>query len=157
MNNAWWSAMLVLAKWVSNALILEIYITGKSLLKAFRLSTHCVNSAYLILIGANSFVFFLWQIGGIYSENIRILETDSSTEYALSPESLTKAISQDISLGLIPFFLCATVRKLRKNIHWELLMLFIYCFPHVLHLFFNLIQSSSFFHGLSTLLWLFIF
>ncbi|XP_073141219.1 tyrosine decarboxylase 2 [Henckelia pumila] len=49
------------------------------------------------------------KIGGIYPENIRILETDSSTEYALSPESLTKAISQDIALGLIPFFLCATV------------------------------------------------
>ncbi|XP_073133483.1 phenylacetaldehyde synthase-like [Henckelia pumila] len=49
------------------------------------------------------------KIGGIYPENIRILETDSSTEYAISPESLTKEISQDIALGLIPFFLCATV------------------------------------------------
>ncbi|XP_075508302.1 tyrosine decarboxylase 2 isoform X3 [Primulina tabacum] len=49
------------------------------------------------------------KIGGIFPQNIRILETDSSTEYALSPESLTKTISQDIALGLIPFFLCATI------------------------------------------------
>ncbi|KZV21509.1 tyrosine decarboxylase 1-like [Dorcoceras hygrometricum] len=49
------------------------------------------------------------KIGGIYPENIRILKTDSSTDYALSPESLSKAISQDITSGLIPFFLCATI------------------------------------------------
>ncbi|XP_073292328.1 tyrosine decarboxylase 2 isoform X3 [Primulina huaijiensis] len=49
------------------------------------------------------------KIGGILPRNIRILETDSSTEYALSPELLTKTISQDIALGLIPLFLCATI------------------------------------------------
>ncbi|XP_051142340.1 phenylacetaldehyde synthase-like [Andrographis paniculata] len=49
------------------------------------------------------------QIAGIYPENWRVLKTDISTNYALSPESLKEAISQDAASGLIPFFLCATV------------------------------------------------
>ncbi|KAF8007535.1 hypothetical protein BT93_K1524 [Corymbia citriodora subsp. variegata] len=49
------------------------------------------------------------QIGGIYPENCRILKTDASTNYALSPDLLNEVISQDISTGLVPFFLCATV------------------------------------------------
>ncbi|XP_010262477.1 PREDICTED: tyrosine decarboxylase 1 isoform X1 [Nelumbo nucifera] len=49
------------------------------------------------------------QIGGIHAENCRLLKTDSSTNYALSPEVLTEAISQDTASGLVPFFLCATV------------------------------------------------
>ncbi|KAL6540768.1 Tyrosine decarboxylase 1 [Orobanche minor] len=49
------------------------------------------------------------KIGGIHLENCRVLKTDSSTDYALSPETLSEAISQDIASGLIPFFLCATV------------------------------------------------
>ncbi|KAL7113207.1 hypothetical protein ACP275_04G048000 [Erythranthe tilingii] len=49
------------------------------------------------------------KIGGIHPENCRVLKTESSTEYALSAESLSEAISQDIASGLIPFFLCATV------------------------------------------------
>ncbi|KAH6766673.1 Pyridoxal phosphate transferases superfamily protein [Perilla frutescens var. hirtella] len=49
------------------------------------------------------------KIAGIHPENFHVLKTDSSTDYALSPESLSGAISQDISSGLIPFFLGATV------------------------------------------------
>ncbi|XP_059660189.1 tyrosine decarboxylase 2 [Cornus florida] len=49
------------------------------------------------------------QIGGIHPENCRVLKADSSTEYALSPESLDEAVSHDIAIGLIPFFLCTTV------------------------------------------------
>ncbi|KAJ6333946.1 hypothetical protein OIU78_010947 [Salix suchowensis] len=49
------------------------------------------------------------KIGGIHPENCKLLKTDSSTNYALSPGLLSKAISDDISTGLIPFFLCATV------------------------------------------------
>ncbi|KAI7991487.1 Tyrosine decarboxylase 1 [Camellia lanceoleosa] len=49
------------------------------------------------------------QIGGIHPENCRFLKTDASSEYALSPESLNEAISHDIAIGLIPFFLSATV------------------------------------------------
>ncbi|KAJ6389924.1 hypothetical protein OIU77_024198, partial [Salix suchowensis] len=48
------------------------------------------------------------KIGGIHPENCKLLKTDSSTNYALSPGLLSKAISDDISTGLIPFFLCAT-------------------------------------------------
>lgn len=50
-----------------------------------------------------------WQIGGIYPENCRLLRTDSSTNYALSPDVLSEAILSDIANGLTPFFLCATV------------------------------------------------
>ncbi|PQQ17545.1 tyrosine decarboxylase 1 isoform X1 [Prunus yedoensis var. nudiflora] len=49
------------------------------------------------------------QIGGIHPENCRLLRTDCSTDYALSPNVLNEAISNDVTSGLIPFFLCATV------------------------------------------------
>ncbi|KAK9281335.1 hypothetical protein L1049_004234 [Liquidambar formosana] len=49
------------------------------------------------------------QIGGIHPENCRLLKTDSSTNYGLSPDLLSEVISHDISIGLIPYFLCATV------------------------------------------------
>lgn len=49
------------------------------------------------------------QIAGIHSENCRLLKTETCNEYALSPESLTDAISHDVATGLIPLFLCATV------------------------------------------------
>ncbi|KAL6978751.1 Carboxy-lyase [Sarracenia purpurea var. burkii] len=49
------------------------------------------------------------SIGGIHPENCRLLKTDVSTEYALSPKSLNEAISHDIAVGLVPFFLCASV------------------------------------------------
>lgn len=49
------------------------------------------------------------QIGGIHPENCRLLKTDSSTNYALSPELLKETIAHDLTTGLIPFFLCATV------------------------------------------------
>ncbi|XP_074560317.1 tyrosine decarboxylase 2 [Curcuma longa] len=49
------------------------------------------------------------QIAGIFSENVRVLKTDSSSNYALSPEVVSAAISHDLLAGLIPFFLCGTV------------------------------------------------
>ncbi|XVE78004.1 hypothetical protein DITRI_Ditri13aG0109300 [Diplodiscus trichospermus] len=49
------------------------------------------------------------QIAGIHLENCRLLKANSSTNYALSPELLSETISQDLAIGLIPFFLCATV------------------------------------------------
>ncbi|XP_022758544.1 tyrosine decarboxylase 1 isoform X1 [Durio zibethinus] len=49
------------------------------------------------------------QIAGIHPENCRLLKANSSTNYALSPELLSETISQDLAIGLIPFFLCATV------------------------------------------------
>ncbi|KAF6144407.1 hypothetical protein GIB67_024634 [Kingdonia uniflora] len=49
------------------------------------------------------------QIGGIHPENCRLLKTDSSTSYALSPDALQEAIFKDIKAGLIPFFLSSTV------------------------------------------------
>lgn len=52
-----------------------------------------------------------WQIGGIHPENCRLLKTDASTNYALSPAVLDEAISKDVANGLIPFMLCGTVRN----------------------------------------------
>ncbi|XP_012484102.1 phenylacetaldehyde synthase [Gossypium raimondii] len=49
------------------------------------------------------------QMAGIHPENCRLLKATSSTNYALSPEFLSETISQDLTIGLIPFFLCATV------------------------------------------------
>ncbi|KAG2323613.1 hypothetical protein Bca52824_016826 [Brassica carinata] len=49
------------------------------------------------------------QVAGIHIENCRMLKTDSSTDYALCPESLQEAVSKDLEAGLIPFFLCGTV------------------------------------------------
>ncbi|XP_028794640.1 tyrosine decarboxylase 1-like [Neltuma alba] len=49
------------------------------------------------------------KIGGLNPELCRLLRTDPSTNYALSPDVLREAISDDIASGLIPFFLCATV------------------------------------------------
>lgn len=49
------------------------------------------------------------MIAGIQKTNFRALPTNSSTNYALSPDVLEKAISDDLSAGFCPFFLCATV------------------------------------------------
>ncbi|XP_015901180.3 phenylacetaldehyde synthase isoform X2 [Ziziphus jujuba] len=49
------------------------------------------------------------QIGGIHPENCRLLSTDASADYALSPAVLGEAISNDVANDLIPFMLCATV------------------------------------------------
>ncbi|KAL5712095.1 hypothetical protein ACHQM5_014300 [Ranunculus cassubicifolius] len=57
---------------------------------------------------AHSSVQKACQIGGIYAENCRFLETNSSTNYALSPDELLETISKDVAAGLIPFFLSAT-------------------------------------------------
>nr|XP_023884710.1 tyrosine decarboxylase 1-like isoform X3 [Quercus suber] len=51
------------------------------------------------------------QIAGIHPENCRLLKTESSTNYALSPDVLCEAIAHDVAIGLVPFFLCATVRN----------------------------------------------
>ncbi|XP_058101404.1 tyrosine decarboxylase 2 isoform X2 [Magnolia sinica] len=49
------------------------------------------------------------QIAGIHPGNFRLLKTDSSTNYALDPDLVCQAVSDDLAAGLIPFFLCATV------------------------------------------------
>lgn len=69
---------------------------------------------YLILY----FCFvFLWQIAGIHPENCRLLKADLSTNYALSSNVLSEEISHDSAIGLIPLFLCATVRMKNKLSH----------------------------------------
>uniref|UniRef100_A0A804L8A4 Tyrosine decarboxylase n=1 Tax=Musa acuminata subsp. malaccensis TaxID=214687 RepID=A0A804L8A4_MUSAM len=49
------------------------------------------------------------QIAGIFPENLRVLKTDLTSNYALSLEVVSEAISSDLTAGLIPFFICATV------------------------------------------------
>ncbi|XP_062189591.1 tryptophan decarboxylase 2 isoform X4 [Phragmites australis] len=49
------------------------------------------------------------QIAGIFPENFRVIKADCNTNYAVAPEAVREAISTDLSSGLIPFFICATV------------------------------------------------
>ncbi|GJN07582.1 hypothetical protein PR202_ga25485 [Eleusine coracana subsp. coracana] len=49
------------------------------------------------------------QIAGIFPENMRVVMADCDRNYAVAPEAVSKAISTDLSSGLIPFFVCATV------------------------------------------------
>ncbi|GFP82980.1 tyrosine decarboxylase 1 [Phtheirospermum japonicum] len=67
-----------------------------------KLVAYCSDQTHSALLKA-------CKIGGIHPENCRVLKTDPSTEYALSPELLDEAISRDIASGLMPFFMCATV------------------------------------------------
>ncbi|XP_019225726.1 PREDICTED: tyrosine decarboxylase 1 isoform X1 [Nicotiana attenuata] len=55
------------------------------------------------------------QIGGIHPENFRMLKAVSCRDYALSPDALSEAVSHDLATGLIPFFFCATVRRIEKR------------------------------------------
>jgi hypothetical protein len=61
----------------------------------------------------SSFMFFCGlhnvQVASIATENFRPLPTDASTDFALSPAVVRKAIAADVEAGLIPFFLCGTV------------------------------------------------
>ncbi|KAL8143007.1 hypothetical protein V2J09_016039 [Rumex salicifolius] len=58
---------------------------------------------------AHSSVQKACQIAGIYPENCKLLKTDASTNYALSPNLLSEVVSQDIAAGFIPTLLSATV------------------------------------------------
>ncbi|CAO2839809.1 unnamed protein product [Amaranthus hypochondriacus] len=49
------------------------------------------------------------QIAGVHPENFRILKTNPLSSYALSPEVVSEAVSQDVASGLIPLLLCATI------------------------------------------------
>ncbi|KMZ65142.1 putative Tyrosine decarboxylase (or alternatively Aromatic aldehyde synthase) [Zostera marina] len=49
------------------------------------------------------------QIAGIHSENFRVLQTNASSGHGIDPRILDQAIHDDMDIGLIPFFLCATV------------------------------------------------
>ncbi|KAH9311120.1 hypothetical protein KI387_026155, partial [Taxus chinensis] len=49
------------------------------------------------------------MIAGICKSNFRVLPTNASTNYALSPDVVQKAILDDIYAGFHPLFLCATV------------------------------------------------
>ncbi|KAG0553831.1 hypothetical protein M758_12G044200 [Ceratodon purpureus] len=49
------------------------------------------------------------QIAGISLENLRLIPTDASTNYSISPEILAKTVAADVRGGLVPFFLCGVV------------------------------------------------
>ncbi|BBN16463.1 aromatic-L-amino-acid/L-tryptophan decarboxylase [Marchantia polymorpha subsp. ruderalis] len=49
------------------------------------------------------------KMAGVQGDNLRILPTDASTDFALSPAVLLQAIENDIAAGFIPFFVCGTV------------------------------------------------
>ena len=49
------------------------------------------------------------QIAGIHPNNVRVIPTTKSTDFALSPHSLRSAIVSDLEAGMIPLYLCSTV------------------------------------------------
>ncbi|CAD6225888.1 unnamed protein product [Miscanthus lutarioriparius] len=49
------------------------------------------------------------QIAGIFPENVRLVKADCDKNYAVAPLAISDAIATDLSSGLIPFFICATV------------------------------------------------
>jgi glutamate/tyrosine decarboxylase-like PLP-dependent enzyme len=49
------------------------------------------------------------QIAGIRLENLRLIPTDASTNYSMSPQVLAKTVAADVAAGLVPFFLCGVV------------------------------------------------
>ncbi|CAO2834568.1 unnamed protein product [Amaranthus hypochondriacus] len=46
---------------------------------------------------------------GIPPRNFRVLPTSSATDFALSPTTLRASIEVDLSQGLVPFYICATI------------------------------------------------
>ncbi|KAL6871457.1 hypothetical protein ACP4OV_014286 [Aristida adscensionis] len=49
------------------------------------------------------------QVAGIFPENVRAVKADCNTNYSVASKAISEAISTDLSSGLIPFFMCATV------------------------------------------------
>ncbi|GMH27704.1 hypothetical protein Nepgr_029547 [Nepenthes gracilis] len=49
------------------------------------------------------------KIAGIHPNNIRKIKTTKSHAFGLAPESFRLAIEEDLELGLVPLYLCATV------------------------------------------------
>ncbi|GLJ38850.1 hypothetical protein SUGI_0791750 [Cryptomeria japonica] len=49
------------------------------------------------------------KIAGICENNVRVIATSCSTNYGLSPKNVRDCILKDISVGLHPTFLCATI------------------------------------------------
>ncbi|XP_028782612.1 tyrosine decarboxylase 1-like [Neltuma alba] len=49
------------------------------------------------------------HVAGIHPENLRVIKTNKSGSFALSPHSLRSAIVKDVENGLVPCFICATV------------------------------------------------
>lgn len=49
------------------------------------------------------------QIAGISIENLRLIPTDVSTNYAMSSKVLANTLANDVKAGLVPFFLCGVI------------------------------------------------
>ncbi|KAH7838540.1 hypothetical protein Vadar_027917 [Vaccinium darrowii] len=66
----------------------------------------------LVIYGSDQTHFALQKaarIAGINPENFRAVPTTKSNEYGLAPAALESAILSDLTVGLIPLFVCATV------------------------------------------------
>lgn len=66
----------------------------------------------LVIYGSDQTHFALQKaarIAGISPENYRAVPTMKSNEYGLAPTTLESAILSDLTVGLIPLFVCATV------------------------------------------------
>jgi aromatic-L-amino-acid/L-tryptophan decarboxylase len=53
------------------------------------------------------------QIAGIGRENLRLIDVDE--KFAMRPQALAQTIQKDLTSGLVPFFVCATVGTTSSN------------------------------------------
>lgn len=77
------------------------------------LNVHGEEKITKLVVYASDQTHFTFQkaakLVGIPPRNYRVLATSSRTDFALSPDVLKAAVETDISQGLIPLYVCATV------------------------------------------------
>lgn len=56
------------------------------------------------------------QVAGIEKQNWRFLKTSFDTNFAIDPAVFEEAVKKDLAAGLVPSFLCATVRPCRLTL-----------------------------------------
>uniref|UniRef100_A0A803MR18 Tyrosine decarboxylase n=1 Tax=Chenopodium quinoa TaxID=63459 RepID=A0A803MR18_CHEQI len=77
------------------------------------LDTHGEEKITKLVVYASDQTHFTFQksakLVGISPRNFRVLPTYSSRDFGLSPTKLTETIEADISQGLVPLYVCASV------------------------------------------------
>ncbi|KMT03339.1 hypothetical protein BVRB_8g198750 [Beta vulgaris subsp. vulgaris] len=77
------------------------------------LNVHGEDKITKLMVYASDQTHFTFQkaskLVGIPPRNFRVLATSSHTEFALSPDILRATMEADVSQGLVPLYVCATV------------------------------------------------
>uniref|UniRef100_A0A803M8D1 Uncharacterized protein n=1 Tax=Chenopodium quinoa TaxID=63459 RepID=A0A803M8D1_CHEQI len=77
------------------------------------LEVHGEEKITKLVVYASDQTHFTFQkaakLVGISLKNFRVLPTSSTADFALSPDTLKAAIEVDVSQGLVPLYVCATI------------------------------------------------